>query len=533
MSERLQAYTRQFIQDVLFSNDPPMQTPDAHADQLDGSIFQFFFAATDGWLRVVGNVAEWVNSSFNNRDIPHWRRSMTNPTRAVPPGSDVDFGESWPVIVAETLRQNGFISSNFSSPTELRDSVMELPDGRRADRLVFLNVDVAGGGVKRSFRQVKDALDLMSADNVNNNTLPGSSRRWNSLWDPAWTGLPSFLATPFLSADRNDPRDDGTYPAPNPPAADLRMQGLSILMHEFGHLALDLPDYYGLEYGPWGNMCIMGGPRSETHTHVPFSSLALHKTGYLRFTERSRDHHRLFLRPYETHKEAIRITNGAPGSQDYLIVTNRANLRYRRSTGPDDNGRGLLVYRWDPHRRTRTIGFGNPNRTVRKQSSIVRSSSSSANSSLLWTAGESISSVPPPNGVFDGARTLRNGRGELWFTVDQIQLNGQDLIADFALQAMHLLTDYHRASWVSKAPGTPDIAITPDRFAGPAGHVILQQEQQTVAGRSGKGSISIHAGPTTVGLKEAIHCRVQTIIPGFCTQKWEWPTMRGVPTVRG
>lgn len=477
-------YTQDFVRRMIFTSTPPKETPDSHKDPLEASIYQYFFASSDSYLRIAGAVQDWVNSNLNSRDIPHWNRNtMTHPRRANPPDAKVDWGASWPIVVAETLRAGGFTTANFPSASDLRDAVMRLPDGRTADKLVFLHTDVSGGGVKRGFSSLRSLLQEMSRKNVNNRTLPNSTRAWSSLWDSAWSGLPGFLVTPVVTANQTGPRADGTYAAPAPGATDLRMEAFSILVHEFGHLAVGLPDLYGETYGPWGNMCVMGGPYSSTHTTMPVGSYARERLGWLSWTWRSRANHRLHLRPYETHNEAVRLTNGAPGSDQYLVLSNRADRAYQRFAAPTDNGRGLLAYRLDEHGRTRMRG--RKARTVRKVTSLVRNARGGNNASVLWKQGETIGAGPAA--IFNGPATLRNGRGELWFTLKNVANDSGDITADLELEALHLLGDYHRATWHGIAPGETPIELAHDQFAGPDGHVILQRERMPVAGTEGWG----------------------------------------------
>lgn len=474
-------FSPNWIQDQLFSSTPAMSTPDSNADPLEGTVYQFFFANTDGWLRVEGAVIPWAQSAFNNRDIPHWNKATMTLPNSVPANQQVDWGESWPVIVAEALRNNGFVSSRFPNAQALRTAILALPNGTPADRLVFLHTDVSGGGVRRSFGDLNNILQRMSSANVNSRTRPDNNQPWSTLWDNGWAGLPDFLATPILSWNQGGIRADGTYPAPVGTPTP-RMEGFSILLHEFGHLALDLADYYGAKYGPWGNMCIMGGPRTETNFHPHFSSLALHETGYLSFVNHSRENHRLHLRPYETHRQAVRLTNGPPRSQEWLVLSNRRDLSYRRFQAPLDGGPGVFAYRWDPYGRTRMLFGGNP---VRKCSGVVRLNADASNANVLWKLGETIGATPA--NIFEGPATLRNGRGELWFTLDQVTTDGDDLYADIKLQAIHLLTDYHHATWTGEGPNVSPVPLAHDRFGGPDGHVILQQDKQPVRGVGGLG----------------------------------------------
>jgi len=479
-----QAFSQAWLQQLMFSSRAPATTPDALAEPLDQTVYEYFWSNTDGWLRTIGVVTPWASSNLRSRDVPHWNGgTMAAPEQAAP-GTTVDYGESWPVIVAETLRRNGFTSNRFTTARQLRDAVLALPGGGRADRVVFLHSDVSSGGAKRSFARMREQLQRMSLPNVRNRTIPGGNGEpWSTLWDDGWAGLPDMLITPILSLGLggNLRQADGTYANPGN-NTNITIEGTSILVHEMGHLAMDLPDLYGGTYGPWGHMCIMGGPRAETNFYHPIGSLCLHKAGYLDWIKKSREHHRLRVRPYETHREAVRLTNGPPGSQEWLVVSNRQNLTYNRRAAPTDLGRGMFAYRWDPHRRTRMLFNGD---TVWKESSAVRSSDSESNSAMLWTGNETIGGMPAR--IFDGAGTLRNSRGELWFTADQIAFDGPDMVTDLGLRAMRLVTEYHRATWTGEGPGVAPVQLKLDRFGSSDGHVVLQSEKHAVSGTQGLG----------------------------------------------
>ena len=487
-------YSEVFVRELIFGSDKPAG-PGPDQPTFGTTVHQGFHAQSDFWLSVAGDVTSWTRGTINNRDIPHWHGSMVKPEDATT--ATTHFGESWPVIVAMTLRGLGYTTSRLRTRQKVQEAILALPGGRRAERLVFLHTDVASGGVKRSFSQLSSVLGVMSDDKIVARRIPGTTRRWSTLWDPSWSGLPDFLCTPIVTADLGSDRrePDGTYTVPRPPASTLTMSPLSIIYHEFGHLAVDvtrtwafpgvgrLPDLYGDAYGPTAEHCIMGGPAKRTHHPMPFGSLARWMAGWMEYRDLSRDYHQIRLRPFETHNDAVRITNGAPGQNHYLVIANRADLRYSSdpSRAPTGSGRGVLAYRLDVRRRLRIERGG---KVVRKISDIVRRSFNNG-SDMLWKPGQKIGDAPTVN-PFKGARTLRNEAGELWYSLEEVEDDGSDLFAHLDLHAMHLLEDYHKARWTGEAPRKPRVPLALDSFGGPSGHIALQDRRMTVAGRGGK-----------------------------------------------
>jgi len=488
-------YSTSFVNELLFGSNPPDRSPAPDRSNFAGSAHQYFHASSDFWFNLKGEVVNWAHSSLRNRDLPHNHGSMVKPSETT---EATDYGESWPVIVAETLRAHGFTSDNYSSTSELQDAILELSNGRKADGLVFLNADVAGGGAKRDFDTLRRRLDIMSHDRVRYNKIPGSTRKWNTLWDAGWSGLPDMLITCLLTAKTpNDRRrNNGTYNISDASTNPLSLYPLSVIWHEIAHLAVDvtrwretgahhLPDFYSKSprYGPWGNACLMGGP-SKTHYPMPLSSFARWMAGWMEYRDYSRADQVLQLRPFESHNDAVRIVNGAPGSNHFICFTNRHALKYEEySTPPISEGRKILGYRLDlGGLRLRVERY---DKVIRKISSVIRRSSDRG---LYWGEEDSIDALPPTSGgIFEGPRTLRNERGELWWTLDKISATQQDdLKINLKLHALHLLEDFHQAKWTGEAPRRSAINLELDAYQGPDGHVALQDRRMLVAGRGGK-----------------------------------------------
>jgi len=361
-------YTPEYFRELFFGLGSPRQTPEGKP--LSGSVREYFRELSNGTLDVDGEVAEWVRIPREISKVPHWHRGMK------------PFGESWPVIVAETLRANGI------SGDGARDQV-RLSDGRRPDLLVFLNTDWGVGGVNRGWGQLRDVLGRM---------------KLSELWDDGWAKLPSPLSSFSATIWRKAPRPgaDGTIDKV-PPTGELELFPLSIMMHEMGHQLAGWPDLYTPSYAPWGVFDLMGGPAASTHHPMTVSAFLRVRSGWMQFTDLPlTDHPGLVLRPLE-EEHAIRLPQG-PG-QEVLVVENRRELHYPRdySQPPEDRGQRLLVYRVDPAGRCRAMSGGRP---VKRLTTIVRRGGSYGE---VWGA-------PDHRELSAGSRpSSRNALGELWW----------------------------------------------------------------------------------------------------------------------
>jgi hypothetical protein len=417
------AYTREYFQDLFFGLGTPRQTPEGKP--LEGSVREYFVNVSDGWLDVGGEVADWVRIPRKITEIPHWKSGME------------PFGESWPVIIAETLRANGIVGDQARAR-------LQLPEERMPDGLVFLNTDWGVGGVRREWGHLKDVLHQMHLDD---------------LWDESWAGLGmplgSFSATIWRGAPASRP--DGTLPAVPPPEA-LEFFPLSIMMHEMGHLIADLPDLYGGAYEPWGVFDLMGGPAASTHYPMSLSAYLREARGWMRYTDLPRRTQRaLTLWPLETHKQAFRLPQGLEATDEALVVENRWRLEYpgHYSDPPADRGARLLVYRVDPAgRRRQNYGAS----AERKVTTMVRRPEHYGE---VWGEGEfteiTIGTQP----------TSRNSRGELWWELRDVHPAADGAMRfDAEYRAVDLGEIFHQAAWRNGH----DVILTPGEFHGPAGH---------------------------------------------------------------
>ena len=172
---RPEQYTRDYFDALFFGVGRPRSTPEDKP--VAGSVREYFIDLSEGRIDIDGEVAEWVRIERDITKVPHWKRGMK------------PFGESWPVIVAETLRANGIVGGRAKERLRLKD-------GRMPHLLVFLNTDWGVGGVNRGWPKLNEVLHRM---------------KLGHLWDEAWLSLPSpyssFSATIWRKARR--PKKDG------------------------------------------------------------------------------------------------------------------------------------------------------------------------------------------------------------------------------------------------------------------------------------------------------------------------------------
>ncbi len=493
-------YSKAFVERLFFATESPGSGPAPDNAPLEQSVHQFFYGVSDGLIRVKGEVLDWQTSSLNVVSIPHYNSAtMQKPETD---GPMVNYGESWPTMVAESLRLNGMSTDGvrddlgIAVPSLFGDSVFRgavtdkitrLSDGTKADKLVFLSADLIVGGAKRYISQAKTSLTTQSHEKVINRLMPDGRSRWISQWDENWSEIPELLfASLVVPQLANQPAQqaDGTFNNTGP--GPMVLSPYEVLLHELGHLLLDLPDMYGGDYAPWGEYELMHGIRS--HAVQTLGSYTRNKLGWLKFKDRSREDLGFLIKPFETHSQAFRVTNGAPGSQHHLIISNREEIQVTAnnwSAPVTRNGQGILAYRHDPFGRLRVSWAGNPKRKI---TSIVRVSGNGGES---WKPGETIGDTPPANEIDRNPSTLRNPLGELWWTMDNIVDEGfGDLSVKLKLRALHLLDDYHKASWTGGDAGTTSLEL--DRFGGKDGHVMMVNQRLNIAGQGGGKALFLH-----------------------------------------
>ncbi|MBL7223007.1 MAG: hypothetical protein ISS72_04065 [Candidatus Brocadiae bacterium] len=405
-------YTREYFDALFFGIGRPRRTPEGRP--LAGSVREYFFDLSEGRIDIEGEVADWVRIDRDITRVPHWKRGMT------------PFGESWPVIVAETLRANGVVGEGAKEKLRLRD-------GRMPQLLVFLNTDWGVGGVNRGWPKLKEVLHRM---------------KLGHLWDEAWLSLPSPYSSYSATIWRKAPRSktDGTIDKV-PPADELELFPLSIMMHEMGHQLAGLPDLYGPAYEPWGVFDLMGGPAARTHYSMTVSAYLRERKGWLRYTEMPRRTARdIVLWPLESHKQALRFAQGP--DQESIVAATRWRLEYPHnySQPPANKGPRLLLYRVDPAGRRRIL---HANRSQRKITTMIRRPEHYGE---VWGEGKhtEITAATGPSS--------RNSLGELWWEFRGIRpgANGE-MRLDAECRAVDLVQTTHRAEWT--ADGAEPVAL--------------------------------------------------------------------------
>jgi len=375
---RPEGYTREYFHGLFFGVGQPRRTPEGRP--LAGSVREYFLHLTEGRIDIEGEVADWVRIDRDITRVPHWKRGMQ------------PFGESWPVIVAETLRAHGI---GGDAREKLR-----LSDGRMPELLVFLNTDWGVGGVNRGWPKLKEVLHRM---------------KLGGLWDEAWRSLPSPYSSYSATIWRKAPRSkkDGTIDKV-PPADELELFPLSIMMHEMGHQLAGLPDLYGPACAPWGVFDLMGGPAAQTHFPMTVSAFLRERKGWMRYTDMPRRSAAdVAIAPLETHKQALRFPQGP--NQEAIVATNRWRLEY---------GRRRTLHGGRPHRKITTM--------IRRPEHYGE----------VWGEGTftKVAATTRPSS--------RNSLGELWWEFRRIRQGADDeMRLDAECRAVDLIETQDQAQW--------------------------------------------------------------------------------------
>ena len=240
-------YTPDFIRRYFFGIGEEIINPDGGL--IPGSIADYFAHVSDGNLFVTGTVDDWVRSSLNVTDVPHFFSGVAWPTNQV---------RIMGAAVSETFRAKGI--------TRREDLMI---DGVMPDALVFWMLDVwAGGGATRTLQQARQEL-----------RDSGQADLWNSSWD-SFADLPIVLASLCHEDPHPAHRADGTIVG-RPVPTRLRWPHEDVLHHELVHALLDQRyDIYGGAWQLSGWFELMG-TTVRSDFPVQMGSYTRERLGYL------------------------------------------------------------------------------------------------------------------------------------------------------------------------------------------------------------------------------------------------------------
>ena len=492
-------YTPEYIQELFFGHSIPEKSPAPDHPIIGSTLYQYFASQTDFNLIIEGHVEDWVRSRIKIVDIP-----------AIDSGEN--FTEPFAAGVAETLIAHGFTSKNYPDPKDLKKAVYSLPGGKLADQLVFLSPTFLndGGGGERRFKGMKNILENTSKNDRDHKYIRNTRKKWITLWDRNWNNLidptddghkatDRFFIASILNAknywkvtkDSNGFWDEN---AKLPKASDLRLTATSVLVHEYGHLILNLPDLYNQHYTNWGVFALMS---SSPNTYYPpiLSSYSRNLSGLLKFTEKEIDDEMFALHPLETNNEAVRVLNGVPGSDFYIALENRDELHYgtNPSRPPTSNGRMLLAYHLDRYGR-HYHSYKPEDERVRKITNVIRKSK---NYGEAWKSGQKITGSPADKINRDYFSTTRNPLGELWWEINKIEEKDGSLLISKETAAIDLVNEYHTAKWFgmdlfgSFFFGKKEI-LKPDKSGGKKGHVMMVSSTPKIKNKVWGKSLYLH-----------------------------------------
>ncbi|QZZ20977.1 hypothetical protein J5X98_00195 [Leptothermofonsia sichuanensis E412] len=439
-----QNYTREFFQQYFFSVGESFNNPDGNP--MPGSIFDYFYGISDGYLRISGQVDDWIDNPLRVTQTGHWYGGLTG-FRAGDPTMEAG-------IVAPTLRAKGIRTLD-----DLR------VNGRVPDVLVFFHIDVwAGGGATRSMADVRRILQDQ-----------GRMDLWDSAWD-AWLGMDVILVPCTYQNPDPHPRPDGTFDrVPN--LSELRWAPYSALAHEFVHaLTKQQWDLYNGEW-QWGTWFELMSYSVKTDYPVYMSSYVQERSGWFNITDMPRHTHRgLILDPFETHNVAYRFQNGPMENPETLVLENRTRWDYNQ-TPPTQLSNGLFAYRIDPKRR----------QSVRDR---FRRSSFVISRSGAWREIWGIPEAPELTGQGADLGNSLNHLGELWWEFRNIRLLEDGAVEfDAIFQPINLIRQYTSATWTN----SEGKLLKPDKFFGSQGHVMLVNRSLPIEqGRRYNHVLSLH-----------------------------------------
>lgn len=417
-------YSRNYFQKYFFGVGESFPNPDGAI--VPGSLHDYFYRSSDGYLRLVGEVGDWVRNPQRVIDLAHYFPGVV----WSPGGARLESA-----AVAHTFRTLGIRT--------IEDLKV---NGRVPDCLVFFHLDVwGGGGASRTMANVKEGLRL-------------SGRL--DLWDASWD---TFINQPYImvSVCQQEPSPtalpNGTF-ATAPLPEQLRWSGNSAIHHELVHALLSMN--YDIYDGAWG----FGNSVLEVMSHsvvgdqpVLMSSYVQERCGWLSIEDLPRRSHRdLLVAPLDTHSVAFRLQNGHLANPETVVFENRSRWDYH-VTPATRLSNILFAYSIDPRsRRLRADGGRLTGRIINGPASWWDS----------WGLPESRNLTG--RGPYLG--NSLNPLGECWWELRNIRVQEDNMIMlDVNYRPTDLLRLYTGASWTNARGET----LTPDAFAGERGHVMM------------------------------------------------------------
>jgi M6 family metalloprotease-like protein len=435
-------YTKSFFEDLMFSANKLSKNPDG--GPISGSVFDYFYGLSDGNFRLEGEVTNWIDVPLEITKLVHGGRS-DGQLRPNLPAIDTQAG----TIVASLRKQNVRTKEDLKVGGEI-------PDG-----LVFLHIDVRGGGAMRYMSQMKQSLQEY-----------GRLDLWDSSWD-SWSDM-KVMSVPCCALNpMPQPRIDGTIERV-PDVSELRWYSTTVIMHELGHLLLGYRDLYGEHYAYWGDLELMGTSRPNDFPQ-PIGSYLQELGGWFNSNNMSRQtHNELVLDQLETHSVALRLQNGSLGSRETITLENRGRKNYN-NTPPNFVGNGLLAYRIISKLPDPSIDSGERHIIPREERGravpVIRRMvvlTHPGDWRDTWGIAADNRNIMGTGQQFDG--TSLNHLGELWWEFRNIQiLDGGSIRLDAVYQPLDLLRSYTKAIWTNG----DKYRLTPDFYHRDQGNVMM------------------------------------------------------------
>lgn len=421
-------FTRDWFNRLFFSADELRTNPDG--GPMSGSVFDYFYGISNGYVRVTGEVTDWITNPLQVTKLAHWAD-----------------------VADEVWHRSLKLEAGAVAPTLRERGIRTLDDlkvnGQVPDGLVFYHTDVWGGGGARDMAHVKGQLE--EANRLD-------------LWDDAWNAWADSMPIIILPCCHQIPnptiRADHTFER-IPEVSELHWTSSAVLMHELGHLLFDYPDLYN-QYTRWYTWLeLMGGDWLWNDFPPTLSSYMQERGGWFNITDMPRRTHRgVVLAPFETHNVAFRFQGGPIDGPETFVLENRT--RYDLGVTPPTNlGNALFAYRVDPKMRQAILLPGMNGQ--RRAAFLIRRSEP-------WGEAWGIPGAPQLTGQGADLANSLNHLGERWWEFRNIRILS-DGAAEFdaVFQPYDLIRGYAQATW---ANGDGQL-LRPDFFHAAKGNVML------------------------------------------------------------